>query len=144
METGVLEQLSLSRDELFVHKLVDATLMKNRLWAHLSNECEDGREHAVYVADYESQKPVEYGAAIADAALAMCRVSSTYGAEYMRWDGRAFQEFDPGTNVSYTMELAEALLDHYLVRQGITYEIVYSVLDTDRRKVVIFVKEVDL
>ncbi|CAM2790121.1 hypothetical protein PATA110615_01315 [Paenibacillus taichungensis] len=144
VETGVLEQVSVTRDELFMRKLVDATLMKNKLWAHLSNECEDRREHAVYVTEYDNQKPAEYGTAIADAALAMCKMSSMYSAEYMLWNGSAFQELDLAESSSYTMELAEQLLDHYMVRGGTTYEFVYSVLDVDRKKVLFLMKEVDL
>lgn len=140
----MLEQTSVTRDELFMRKLVDATLVKNKLWAHLSNECQDRREHAVYVTAYDSQMPDEYGAAIADAALAMCKMSSMYSAEYMLWNGRSFEELDLAESSTYTMELAEQLLDHYMVRSGKTYEFVYSVLDADRRKVMFFMKEVDL
>ncbi|WP_339190727.1 hypothetical protein MKX33_12460 [Paenibacillus sp. FSL R5-0490] len=143
-ETGVLEQASVTRDELFMRKLVDATLVKNKLWAHLSNECQDGREHAVYVTAYDQQMPDEYGAAIADAALAMCKMSSMYSAEYMLWNGRSFQELELTASSTYTMELAEQLLDHYMVRSGKTYEFLYSVLDADRKKVLFYMKEVDL
>ncbi|SDD33000.1 hypothetical protein SAMN05428987_4526 [Paenibacillus sp. CF095] len=140
----MLEQTSVTRDELFMRKLVDATLVKNKLWAHLSNECQDGREHAVYVTAYEQQMPDEYGAAIADAALAMCKMSSMYSAEYMLWNGRSFQELELTVSSTYTMELAEQLLDHYMVRGGKTYEFLYSVLDADRKKVLFYMKEVDL
>ncbi|MEK4529448.1 hypothetical protein CXK86_05490 [Paenibacillus sp. BGI2013] len=143
-ETGVLEQASVTRDELFMRKLVDATLVKNKLWAHLSNECQDGREHAVYVTAYDQQMPDEYGAAIADAALAMCKMSSMYSAEYMLWNGSSFQELELTVSSTYTMELAEQLLDHYMVRGGKTYEFLYSVLDADRKKVLFYMKEVDL
>ncbi|WP_311517954.1 hypothetical protein [Paenibacillus polymyxa] len=140
----MLEQTSVTRDELFMHKLVDATLVKNKLWAHLSNECQDGREHAVYVTAYEQQMPDEYGAAIADAALAMCKMSSMYSAEYMLWNGSSFQELELTVSSTYTMELAEQLLDHYMVRGNKTYEFLYSVLDADRKKVLFYMKEVDL
>lgn len=140
----MLEQASVTRDELFMRKLVDATLVKNKLWAHLSNECQDGREHAVYVTAYDQQMPDEYGAAIADAALAMCKMSSMYSAEYMLWNGRSFQELELTASSTYTMELAEQLLDHYMVRSGKTYEFLYSVLDADRKKVLFYMKEVDL
>lgn len=140
----MLEQTSVTRDELFMRKLVDATLVKNKLWAHLSNECQDGREHAVYVTAYEQQMPDVYGAAIADAALAMCKMSSMYSAEYMLWNGRSFQELELTASSTYTMELAEQLLDHYMVRSGKTYEFLYSVLDADRKKVLFYMKEVDL
>ena len=88
--------------------------------------------------------PDEYGAAIADAALAMCKMSSMYSAEYMLWNGRSFQELDLTASSTYTMELAEQLLDHYMVRGGKTYEFLYSVLDGDRKKVLFYMKEVDL
>ncbi|CAI6080520.1 hypothetical protein PAECIP112173_02914 [Paenibacillus sp. JJ-100] len=143
-ETGMLEQVSVTRDELFMRKLVDATLMKNKLWAHLSNECQDRREHAIYVTAYDQQMPEGHGAAIADAALGMCKMSSMYSPEYMQWNGRSFEELELAESSGYTMELAEQLLDHYMVREGKTYEILYSVLDTDRKKVMFFMKEVDL
>lgn len=143
-ETGVLEQTSVTRDELFMRKLVDATLMKNKLWTHLSNECQDRREHVIYVTMDEQQLPEGYGAAIADAALGLCKMSSMYSPEYMLWNGRSFEELELIESAGYTMELAEQLLDHYMVRAGKTYEILYSVLDADRKKVLFFVKEVDL
>lgn len=129
-----------------MRKLVDAALMKNKLWAHLSNECQDRRDHAIYVTAYDQQMLEGYGAAIADAALGMCKMSSTsmYSPEYMLWNGRFFQELELAESSSYTMELAEQLLDHYMVRADTTYEILYSVLDTDRKKVLFFMKEVDL
>ncbi|MNC77654.1 hypothetical protein D3C75_1296610 [compost metagenome] len=71
-------------------------------------------------------------------------MSSMYSPEYMLWNGKAFQELELADSSSYTMELAERLLDHYMVRNGTTYEFVYSVLDADRRKVLFFMKEVDL
>ncbi|WP_260985273.1 hypothetical protein [Paenibacillus xylanexedens] len=143
-ETGVLEQASVTRDELFMRKLVDATLVKNKLWAHLSNECQDQQEHAVYVTAYDTQMPEGYGGAIADAALAMCKMSSMYSPEYMLWNGHSFEELTLTESSVYTMEIAEQLLDHYMVRSGKTYEFLYSVLDADRRKVLFFMKEVDL
>jgi hypothetical protein len=143
-ETGVLEQASVTRDELFMRKLVDATLMKNKLWAHLSNECQDRRDHAIYVTAYDQQMPEGHGVAIADATLGMCKMSSMYSPEYMLWNGRSFEELQLAESSGYMMELAEQLLDHYMVRGGKTYEFLYSVLDTDRKKVLFFMKEVDL
>lgn len=143
-ETGVLEQASVTRDELFMRKLVDATLMKNKLWAHLSNECQDRRDHAIYVTAYDQQMPEGHGAAIAEAALGRCKMSPMYSPEYMLWNGRSFEELELAESSGYTMELAEQLLDHYMVREGETYGFLYSVLDADRKKVLFFMKEVDL
>ncbi|OMF08566.1 hypothetical protein BK131_26030 [Paenibacillus amylolyticus] len=67
-----------------------------------------------------------------------------YSAEYMLWNGRSFQELELTVSSTYTMELAEQLLDHYMVRGGKTYEFLYSVLDADRKKVLFYMKEVDL
>ncbi|KLU58039.1 hypothetical protein EL84_04475 [Paenibacillus sp. VT-400] len=67
-----------------------------------------------------------------------------YSAEYMLWNGSSFQELELTVSSTYTMELAEQLLDHYMVRAGKTYEFLYSVLDADRKKVLFYMKEVDL
>ncbi|KQY82283.1 hypothetical protein ASD24_15485 [Paenibacillus sp. Root52] len=67
-----------------------------------------------------------------------------YSPEYMLWNGHSFEELTLTESSVYTMEIAEQLLDHYMVRSGKTYEFLYSVLDADRRKVLFFMKEVDL
>ena len=45
-----------------------------------------------------------------------------YTPEYMLWNGRLFDELELAESSGYTMELAEQLLDHYMVREGKTYE----------------------
>ncbi|RUT36538.1 hypothetical protein EJP77_00060 [Paenibacillus zeisoli] len=64
----------------------------------------------------------------------------------MYWNGHEFNpQEDHGYPSLITMEIARMLLDHYLVKNDTTYEIVYSVLDMDRNKVVLYLKEeVDL
>ncbi len=142
-ETGILDEISVPRDELFMRKLVDATVITGKLWLHLSNES-DGRDHAVYVTDMQRQLPAEYGSAIIDAVKSPRSVSLMFMAEYRLWNGRSFEDKELAGITAYTMELAERLLDHYMVHNGATYEFVYSVLDTEAKKVLLFMKEVNL
>ncbi|WP_226383534.1 hypothetical protein [Paenibacillus massiliensis] len=126
-----------------MRKLVDATVITGKLWLHLSNES-DGRDHAVYVTDMQRQLPAEYGSAIIDAVKSPRSASLMFMAEYRLWNGRSFEDKELAGITAYTMELAERLLDHYMVHNGATYEFVYSVLDTEAKKVLLFMKEVNL
>ncbi|GIP23950.1 hypothetical protein [Paenibacillus sp. J22TS3] len=137
-----VESLNISADELFVHKLVDGTLLHNRLWAHISNETEDDRMHFIYVSPYEPDSLPVYGHTINQTALGQVKVTSLLGAEFVYWNGRGFEARDQtGSLPLGNMELARMLLDHYMVRGGITYEVIYSVFDMDRRKVLFYLKD---
>ncbi|WP_246021569.1 hypothetical protein [Paenibacillus zeisoli] len=141
-----VHSLDASTDEIFVHKLVDATLIHNKLWAHISNETEDNELHYVYVSSFSENSLENYGHAVARRALEQVKMTSLLAPEFVYWNGHEFNpQEDHGYPSLITMEIARMLLDHYLVKNDTTYEIVYSVLDMDRNKVVLYLKEeVDL
>ncbi|WP_202894971.1 hypothetical protein [Paenibacillus sp. 23TSA30-6] len=135
----------MSGDELFLRKLVDATRLDGRLWAHISNESEDHTEHSVYVTEFTGEGAKPYGASITDLVLAgEGGYASSFSAFYWEWHEPAFRRMEQREGSVFTLELAQRLLDHYTVLGGKTYEFIYSVLDAQLKKVHLFVKEVDL
>lgn len=141
-----VQTLDISSDELFVHKLVDATMIHNKLWAHISNETEDNALHYVYVSPFSESSLDIYGQAVAKKALEQVQVTSILAPEFVYWNGHEFiSQEERGYPSLITMEISRMLLDHYIVRNEITYEIIYTVLDMDRKKIVFYLKEeVDL
>ncbi|MDO7906666.1 hypothetical protein Q5741_09555 [Paenibacillus sp. JX-17] len=144
-EVRTLEQVSVPQSELFLRKLVDATLIHSRLWGHISNERTEEGTHSIYAAEFADQVEEPYRSAITKAVFALNRTSSLYSGEYWIWDGQQFMEQEGQAASSLmVLEWAQRLLDHYVVEQETTYEVLYSVLDEERKKLLFFLKEVDL
>lgn len=144
-ELRSLTRESVSGDELFLRKLVDATRLHDKLWSHISNESEEHTDHSVYVTEFTGERAKPYGASITDLVLASeGGYTSTYSAMYWIWHEPAFRSMEQREGSVFTLELAQRLLDHYTVLSGKTYEFIYSVLDPQLKKVHLFVKEVDL
>lgn len=135
-------ECSVSQDELFVRKLVDATLLSGRLFTHLSHESDDREGEFIYVTPFQEQEPEIYGAAIQAAVNSGTVVSSRL--DYLVWDGAAFQ---PPSRLfpapTFKRDLSACLLNHYLVFGGITYEMLFSIYDPAPDRVVLFLKEAD-
>ncbi|GAK41385.1 hypothetical protein PUW24_05705 [Paenibacillus urinalis] len=135
-----LTQLHVSQEELFVRKLVNATIIRGELYEHTANESEDGHRHLIYAKKFNPED-YSYGKALYEAAFDAYQVSSgSIACEYVLWKGRSFQSFELNIPLSSTMDIARLLLDHYLVHRDETYESVYTVFDTDRSKVVLYLK----
>lgn len=133
-----------AQGDLFVRKLVNATLFRNGLYEHSANECEEGLRHHIYAKRYREDDDPLYGHAIRTALQECCTVSEFMEAEFLLWNGIRFhpcslRRLAPAA----PLEFAQLLLDHYIVTEGHTYETVYTVYDMDRSKIVIFLKEVN-
>ncbi|MGV7114827.1 hypothetical protein [Paenibacillus kyungheensis] len=144
MEVGEVYQIhSLSQEELFVHKLVDAVKLNHRIWVHVSHESIDHEKHTIYVRPFAEELPATYQRSLATTISGQKDYPNGLAPEYWLWDGTQFQRRDAIDSYVSPIHLTLRLLDHYLVQQDITYDILYTVLDADRQKVMIFLNEVN-
>ncbi|MDP4098552.1 hypothetical protein OIN60_17610 [Paenibacillus sp. P96] len=143
-EVRSLSHESVSGDELFLRKLVDATCLNGRLWGHTSHENEDNLAHSVYVTPFKEQVSEPYASAITEVLSGEGTASSLLKPSYWLWKEKRFHPMDRNEASVFTLELARRLLDHYTVLDGRTYQYLYSVLDTGRNSVHFFLEEVDL
>lgn len=136
---------TVSSDDIFVRKLVNATVYRNGLFEHTANECEDGLRHHIYVKPYNECDDTVYGQAIRTALHEYCTVSPYMEAEYLLWNGYRFNPCVLGQQPpAGPLEFAQLLLDHYIVSEERTYETIYTIYDIDRSKIVVFLKGVNL
>lgn len=134
---------TVSQGELFVRKLVNATAVRNGLFEHTANECENGQNHLIYMKPYNDFDDALYGKAIRTALYENCSVTPYLEAEFLLWNGYRFNPCVLGLRQpSSPIEYAQLLLDHYIVTGQSTYETVYTIFDMDRNKIVIFLKGV--
>ncbi|TFE28135.1 hypothetical protein [Cohnella luojiensis] len=131
-----------SREELFLRKLVNATVIRNRMFEHSSNESESNRRHAVYVKPFREFDIATYGTAIWKHAFEFCDISDSLEAVFCIWHNGDFVAEPMTFGLLEPMDIAQLLLDHYLIEMGKTYEVLYTVLDNERKKVLFFLKEV--
>ncbi|MFB5676534.1 hypothetical protein ACE3NQ_15745 [Paenibacillus terreus] len=143
-EVRSLAHESVSGDELFLRKLVDATYLNGRLWGHTSHENEDNQAHSIYVAPFKEQVSEPYASAITAVLSGERSIPSILKPAYWLWNGHGFHPMERDEASVFTLELARRLLDHYTVLDGRTYQYLYSVLDTGRNIVHFFLEEVDL
>lgn len=136
---------AVTRDDIFVRKLVNATVFRNALYEHTANECEDGMRHSIYAKPYSEHDDALYGQAIRNALHEYVAVSPYMEAEYLLWNGYRFNPCALALPApSVPLEFAQLLLDHYIVSELRTYETIYTIYDMDRSKIVIFLKGVNL
>jgi hypothetical protein len=138
-----LQEKTVSNEEIFIRKLVNATMIRNQLYEHTSHEFEEGTRHIVYAKPYDERDLQIYGNHIKPALLEYCSSTVRVEAEFLYWNGAAFSRGTRLTLSTDPLEIAQLLLDHYLVIRGTTYENVYSILDTDRNKVLFYLREVN-
>ncbi|QYR23620.1 hypothetical protein KZ483_12400 [Paenibacillus sp. sptzw28] len=146
MQGKVLQTIDrhiVGRDELFIRKLVNASVIHNVLYEHTSNESELS-QHAIYVIPFRGKEIAEYGRAIESSLSEFCDVAMRIEPEFWLWDNLGNRFIRGGTRLSpgEAAEIAQLLLDHYIVTDERTYECIYTVMDTDRRKALFYLKEV--
>ena len=127
-------------DELFLRKLVDATMVRNQVWAHERHENNDFSQAAIYVARWTADEVDEYGAMIERALFEMYDVSPYYEIQWFVMNETTCRRWrhEPGGNA---LRCASIMLDHVHVFDGRHYDVQYAVLDLDRRKLLVFVTE---
>ncbi|MEW9668563.1 hypothetical protein [Ammoniphilus sp. 3BR4] len=133
----VLAQVAVDQGVLFLRKLANATVIRNQLFEHTSNES-DGRESLIYLQPLRYSH-LEEKDAIEKAVFSRHDIAPKYEAEYWtkgdhNFIFREMQRFDQA------MDAAQVLLDHYVHFHGTHYEILYAVLDPARRKLLLFLK----
>lgn len=136
-------ETTVPHEELFIRKLVNATIIRNRLFEHSSNESENFAAHHIYLKPFEDWNQ-PFGPAIREAAFEYCSISLELEPDFRLYDGTKFVQFRLRSPTEAPLHIAQLLLDHYLVVDGRTYETVYSALDHERKKVVFYLSEVNL
>ena len=138
----LLEQY-VSQEELFVRKLVNATVIHNKLYEHVSNESENGTRHIIYASRFNKNQDAVYGRYIEEPLFANSARTDGLTIVLLRWSGQGFERSEY-VNPPYDVPASTLLLDHYLVLYSVCYEIIYSVLDLDTNHVIFYLKEVNL
>jgi len=139
-----LEEQPASNADIFVRKLVDATVLRNRLYEHTSYESENSHRHFIYAKPFNESDYVEFGQSIQSPLSEYCAPSYTLETEFLYWN--AYQ-FERGNKIRFSndaWDIAQLLLDHYLVDHEKTFETLYTVFDPLRNKVMFYMKEVSL
>jgi hypothetical protein len=140
-----ITEAAVTREDIFVRKLVNATIFRNSLYEHTANECEDGQHHHIYAKPYNEHDDTVYGQAIRAALYEYVTVSPYMEVEYLLWNGYRFNPCTLAQRAPASpLEFAALLLDHYIVSEQKTYETVYTIYDMDRSKIVVFLKGVNL
>ncbi|WP_046225903.1 hypothetical protein [Paenibacillus dauci] len=143
LELGrIHEYPSMNSDELFVHKLVDAIKLNHRIWVHISHESEDTGQHIVYARPFAEELPYPYQKSLARIITGQKDYPSSLQPEYWVWNGDSFERISGYDYSMAALDIARRLLDHYWVENGVTYDMLYTVLDADRQKVMFFLSEV--
>jgi hypothetical protein len=139
----IVHQGTVSREEMFIRKLVNGTMIRNQLFEHSSNESENFELHHIYLLPFDGRKQL-YGDTIREAAFEYCSVSANIECEWKVYDGSKFRQADSIEPAANLLDIAQMLLDHYLIIEGHTYETIYSLFDSDRKKVIFYLSEADL
>lgn len=129
-----------SPELLFVCKLVNGTMLGRRLWEHTSNESEHEGASTIYLRPWDSSSCSGYGRAIEEACFRYYDTSSVLELQYWFWRGGGFEPEDRYMNIE-PLAAAAALLDHYRTIRSRECEVIGAVLDMERNKVLLFVKE---
>ncbi len=124
-------------DELFLRKLVDATMVRNQLWVHEHHENQDFQQAAIYVQPWTTDEVDEYGPAIEQTLFEKVDVSPYYEIQWYVWNDRAFRRWRVEAG-EYALHCASIMLDHVHLFENRRHDVQYAVLDLDRRKLLVF------
>jgi hypothetical protein len=135
-------QVIVSQGVLFLRKLVNASVINNRMWEHTSHETDEDGQAYIYVKPWNKAEH-SYGEQVEKCIYHRYDISTAYEIEFYRL---VQGQYEILSNVSgnSTLEVAQVLLDHYRAINGIFYELSYAVLDHNRRKVIIFVERSEI
>jgi hypothetical protein len=123
--------------ELFLRKLVDATVVRNQVWEHDQHENRDRMQAIVRVQPWTIAAVDDYGAGIERALYAQYDVSPYYEIQWMEWQSDRFTVLRK-EQTEDALHAAAVMLDHAHDLQGVYYDVQYAVLDLDRRKLLVF------
>jgi hypothetical protein len=140
---GYLLEQYVSREELFVRKLVNASVIHNKLYEHVSNESENGTRHIIYASRFNREQDTVHGRYIEEPLFANSARSEQLSIVLLCWNDGRFERSEFLT-APYDVPARTLLLDHYWVLYSVCYEIIYSVLDLDTNHVIFYLKEVSL
>lgn len=141
-KSKLIDESSVSQDELFIRKLVDATLLSDQLYIHLSHESDDQAGELIYITPFNSEDLETYGNAVESTINTNSVVSSR--VEYLLWNGASFQAPQQLFPLpTFKRDIAAYLLNHYLVFSNITYEVLFSIYDKAKDRVLLFLKEAE-
>ncbi|MNM91947.1 hypothetical protein D3C76_53770 [compost metagenome] len=141
---SVLQEKRVPGEEIFLRKLVNATVIRNQVYEHTSNESEVGERHNVYVKPFDEDDLELYGVHIKSSLFENSARSIRIETEFLCWEETGFERREVLAPIRDLYEISQLLLDHHLVIRGNHYEILYSVLDTDMNKVNFYLKEMGL
>lgn len=139
----ILQEVTVPDEEIFIHKLVNVAVIRNQLFEHTSHESEDMYRHLVYAKPYSDVNMLVYGRGIVPPLSEFVRPSMRLEPEFLYWDGAQFQHEQSLFTLSNPLDIAKLLLDHYISVRLQSYECVYTILDTDRNKVMFYLKGVN-
>ncbi|ANE46320.1 hypothetical protein SY83_08555 [Paenibacillus swuensis] len=137
---GIWLKLPVTREQLCIRKLVNATVLRNKAGEHTSHETDGAGESMIYVKPWTPASLPVYGEAVREALYEYSDIAEYGEVEYYRYRGERFERFlQQGMGEPY--ETVTILVDHYRNVQQTDYEIVYTILDTDRNKLLLFMTE---
>ncbi|MCR8843230.1 hypothetical protein NQ117_06010 [Paenibacillus sp. SC116] len=139
-EKGLVSNWKVTRDYMFVCKLTDAVVIRNRLWEHVSHETNLLQQAAIYVIPFVGINMNDYRAGIQAVIFdGQCKVAEQFNVEWHLWQDQRFHllsSYQP----EGALDAASLLLDHYAFVDQREVEMLLTVLDTDRNTLLLFAK----
>ncbi|MBD8497806.1 hypothetical protein [Paenibacillus arenosi] len=141
-EKRIISNWNVTRDYMFVCKLTDAVLIRNRLWEHISHETNQLQQAAIYIIPFLGKNVKDYISGVQSAIFdGQCQVAEQFTVEWHLWKEQCFQllsSYQP----QGPLDAASLLLDHYAFVDQREVEMLLTVLDTDRNTLLLFAKQV--
>lgn len=137
IDSEPLAKVLVNQGILFLRKLVNATVIQNRIWEHSSHESEEDQS-TIYVKPYVPGDH-DKGKELEKTVFTYHEISPQYEAEFWEEDRFGYHRLQKRC-CHQALDAAQLLLDHYLHLNGIHYEIQYAILDPARKKVLLFLQ----